>query len=60
MLDADCIGLPTTARYIRELNLQREDTLETSLTGRGLRCILYCSERLAELRSPGLRNCWMV
>jgi hypothetical protein len=54
MLDADCIGLPTTARFLRELNLQREDTLETSLTGRGLRCILYCSERLAELRSPGL------
>jgi hypothetical protein len=54
MLDADCIGIPTAARFLRELNLQRQDTLETSLTGRGLRCILHCSERLAELRSSGL------
>lgn len=52
--DADCIGLPTTGRYLRELNLSREDTLEASLTGRGLRAVLYCSERLSQLRSPGM------
>lgn len=54
MWDADCIGLPTIGRYLRELNLFREDSLETSLTGRGLRSVLYCSERLSQLRSPGL------
>ncbi|HEY6578831.1 MAG TPA: hypothetical protein VIY09_05875 [Rhizomicrobium sp.] len=54
MWDADCIGIPTTSRFLRELKLLREDTLETSLTGRGLRSILYCSERLSDLRSPGL------
>lgn len=54
MWDADCIGLPTIGRYLRELNLFGEDSLEASLTGRGLRSVLYCSERLSQLRSPGL------
>ncbi|MGH6878480.1 MAG: hypothetical protein ACREHV_14055 [Rhizomicrobium sp.] len=54
MWDADCIGIPTTSRFLRELNLLREDALDTSLTGRGLRSVLYCSERVSELRSPGL------
>ncbi|MGH6888535.1 MAG: hypothetical protein ACREHF_04970 [Rhizomicrobium sp.] len=52
--DSDCIGLPTTGRYLRELNLLQEDSLESSLTGRGLRAVLYCSEHLSRLRSPGL------
>jgi hypothetical protein len=52
--DADCIGLPTVGRYLRELDLSREDSLETSLTGRGLRSALYCSERISQLRAPGL------
>jgi hypothetical protein len=54
MWDADCIGIPTTARFLRELRLLKDDALETSLTGRGLRAILYCVERLPELRSAGL------
>ena len=54
MWDADCIGIPTMARFLRELHLQQNDTLEMSLTGRGLRSILYCAERLESLRSRGL------
>jgi hypothetical protein len=52
--DADCIGIPTVARFLRELRLDRADALESSLTGRGLRSLLYCSERFSDLRSPGL------
>jgi hypothetical protein len=54
--DADCIGIPTIARFLRELRLDRADSLEHSLTGRGLRSLLYCSERFSDLRSPGLPN----
>lgn len=54
MWDADCIGIPTTARFLRELRLHENDTLERGLTGRGLRSILYCAERFGELRTPGL------
>jgi hypothetical protein len=50
--EADCIGIPTSARFLRELRLDQEDTLEHSLTGRGLRSLLYCVERYAERRSP--------
>lgn len=49
--DADCIGIPTAARFLRELRLTRNDALELSLTGRGLRAILYCVERWHEMRS---------
>lgn len=49
--DADCIGIPTSARFLREVNLQKEDTLEHSLTGRGLRSVLHCLERVPQLRS---------
>lgn len=52
--DADVIGIPGISRFLRELNLERNDALENSLTGRGLRSILYCTERYTELRSPGL------
>jgi hypothetical protein len=52
--DADCIGIPTIARFLRELRLDESDTLEHSLTGRGLRSLLYCTERFSEMRSPGL------
>jgi hypothetical protein len=47
---ADCIGIPTIARFVRELKLSQRDSLESNLTGRGLRSILYCVERLQELR----------
>jgi hypothetical protein len=52
--DADAIGVPGLARFLRELQLQSNDSLERSLTGRGLRAILYCTERLGQLRSPAL------
>jgi hypothetical protein len=54
--DADCIGIPTTARFLREIRLDRPDALEHSLTGRGLRSLLYCSERIFELRSSDLAD----
>jgi len=54
MFDADCIGIPTVSRFIRELRLERNDTLETSLTGRGLRAVLNCAENWDKLRSPGI------
>jgi hypothetical protein len=49
--DADCIGIPTLGRFLRELRLSRNDTLETSLTGRGLLSVLHCAENWDELRS---------
>ncbi len=52
--DADCIGVPTIARFLRELHLDQPDTLERTLTGRGLRSLLYCLERFSDLRSSGL------
>lgn len=54
VFDADCIGIPAVSRFLRELRLQREDTLETTLTGRGLRAVLHCAENWDQLRSPGL------
>jgi len=54
MWDADCIGVPTIARFVRQLHLQQNDALELSLTGRGLRSVLYCAERFETLRSRGL------
>jgi hypothetical protein len=50
--NADCIGIPTVGRFLRELNLCREDSLTSNLTGRGLRSILYCLDRVGELRDP--------
>src|SRR5215469_10575223 len=54
VFDADCVGIPAVSRYLRELRLQREDALETTLTGRGLRAVLHCAENWDRLRSPGL------
>lgn len=54
MWDADCIGIPTVPRFLRELDLTRNDALESKLTGRGLRAILYNVERYGQLRSPNL------
>jgi hypothetical protein len=51
IFDADCVGIPTVARFLRELRLLRNDTLETSLTGRGLRSVLHCMENWDRLRS---------
>ena len=38
---ADSIGIPTVARFIREMRLTENDNLDRTLTGRGLRSILY-------------------
>jgi hypothetical protein len=54
MWDADCIGIPTLPRFLRELELTGNDALEDKLTGRGLRAILYNMERYGEIRSPYL------
>ena len=54
IFDADCIGIPTVSRFLRELRLLRNDALETSLTGRGLRAVLHCAENWNTLRSPGI------
>ncbi|HEX3431042.1 MAG TPA: hypothetical protein VHT03_09155 [Rhizomicrobium sp.] len=54
MFDADCIGIPAVSRFVRELRLQRDDTLQTTLTGRGLRAVLNCAENWEKLRSPGM------
>ena len=54
IFDADCIGVPTVSRFLRELRLLRNDTLETSLTGRGLRAVLHSVEKWENLRSSGL------
>jgi hypothetical protein len=54
MWDADCIGLPTLQRFIRELRLTKDDSLENRLTGRGLRAILHAAERFEVFRSRGL------
>lgn len=54
MWDADCIGLPTLQRFIRELRLTKDDSLENRLTGRGLRAILHAAERYDAFRSRGL------
>lgn len=54
IFDADCIGITAVSRFMRELRLQREDTLESTLTGRGLRAVLYFAENWQLLRSPGL------
>ncbi len=51
---ADCIGIPTIARFLREAKLARRDSLESNLTGRGLRAILHCVEHLADLRPARL------
>lgn len=53
MWDADCIGIPTTSRFLREIELTKEDRLENKLTGRGLRAILYNVERYREFRPDG-------
>jgi hypothetical protein len=54
MWDADCIGIPTIPRFLREIELTRNDALDGKLTGRGLRAILYNVERYGQFRSPHL------
>ncbi len=50
---ADCIGIPTASRYLRELRLGENDNLDRGLTGRGLRAILYAVENCGVFCGPG-------
>jgi hypothetical protein len=47
---ADCIGIPTVSRFLRELRLTENDSLDHGLTGRGLRSALYCTEHFSVFR----------
>lgn len=47
---ADCIGVPTVARFLREARLGEDDCFDRNLTGRGLRAILYAMERYPSYR----------
>jgi len=51
---ADCIGVPPISRFLRELQLAKEDSLEGGLTGRGLRSILHAAENYEEFRPHGM------
>ncbi|HEY5049195.1 MAG TPA: hypothetical protein VII49_14355 [Rhizomicrobium sp.] len=51
---ADCIGIPTASRYLRELRPTANDWLDRNLTGRGLRAILYCVEHYEAFRGVGM------
>lgn len=50
---ADCIGIPTASRFLRELRLEENDRLDRGLTGRGLRAILHCLEHHKVFRGAG-------
>ena len=54
---ADCLGIPTTARFLRDLRLTEDDALEGGLRGRssrGLRAVLHALENVELFRPPGL------
>jgi hypothetical protein len=50
---ADCIGIPTASRFLRELRLGENDSLDRGLTGRGLRSILYSVEHRESFGGAG-------
>jgi hypothetical protein len=50
---ADSIGIPTASRFLRELRLAENDSLDRGLTGRGLRSILYSVEHCHAFRVAG-------
>jgi hypothetical protein len=59
---ADCIGIPTVSRFLRELRLTENDRLDNGLTGRGLRSILYSVEhykafRGVDMSAPVFTSC---
>jgi hypothetical protein len=48
--NADCIGVPTVSRFLRDIKLGADDALETGRTGRGLRATLWALENLQRFR----------
>ena len=48
--NADCIGIPTVSRILRDINLGDSDQLEGGRTGRGLRSILHTFENMERFR----------
>ena len=53
--NADCVGIPTVSRILRDIKLHENDELDGGRTGRGLRSILYTFENVERFRSqsPG-------
>ena len=56
--NADCLGVPTVARILRDVRLSEDDELGASRVGRGLRSILYTFENAERFdsREPKLRQ----
>ena len=52
--DADCIGVPTVSRFLRDIKLEQDDTLEGGRTGRGLRAALSALENIEHFRPANL------
>ncbi|HSZ74132.1 MAG TPA: hypothetical protein VK779_04875 [Rhizomicrobium sp.] len=53
--DADCIGVPTVSRFLRDIRLEQDDALETGRTGRGLRAALSALENIGQFRPRHLQ-----
>jgi hypothetical protein len=48
---ADCIGVPTISRFLRDVRLDEDHALEDGGAGRGLRSILYALENFKGMRN---------
>jgi hypothetical protein len=48
---ADCIGIPTVSRILRDIKLEETGALENGRTGRGLRAVLHAVENLERFRA---------
>ena len=44
--NADCIGIPTVSRILRDIKLSEDDELENGRTGRGLRAVMHAFEKI--------------
>lgn len=53
--NADCIGIPTISRFLRDINLSTNDALEKGRTGRGLRAVLNVLEQADRVLPDPLR-----
>ncbi len=50
--NADCVGIPTVSRILRDVKLSEDDELESGRTGRGLRSIIHAFENSARTGAP--------
>ncbi len=50
--NADCVGIPTVSRILRDIKLYDDDELESGRTGRGLRSIIHAFENSARAGAP--------